>query len=359
MQMLSTLSPPQQPQQIPVRGPQPTAVRDEAASSFQLILRQQTSKSTSLDQSPDSAAQEVATPDLVQQELAAALIAQGMALLPTDPLAASAVPADALVLPSGKQIPLWQSSSTESAVPAQSPTQSAEGSGAQSAIDTLIRSGLRPQPPAQASPAQAQAPGQNPEMIKSAFSQMSQPTAQLHQEMDGEIRVLSDANARPLFQQMEHAPVKVGEAPAANAESPHFEEALARPIQTALGEGAQTLEIKLTPSHLGSVTVSLTQNQDGTLHVVLLTMTDKAARLLSEHTGGLMHLLRAGTHSSVQIEVQQFEQGQQHGQEGQPHQGQQNPREQERRQQQERQHGADNFLQQLRLGLLPLAAEAV
>jgi flagellar hook-length control protein FliK len=187
---------------------------------------------------------------------------------------------------------------------------------------------------------------------------MSQPTAQLHQEMDGEIRVLSDANARPLFQKMEYAPVKVGEAPVANAESPHFEEALAKPIQKTLGEGAQTLEIKLTPSHLGSVTVSLTQNQDGTLHVVLLTMTDKAARLLSEHTGGLMHLLRAGPHSSVQIEVQQSEQGQQQSQEDRQNQSQRDPREQERRQQ-EQQHGADNFLQQLRLGLLPLAAEAV
>lgn len=362
MQMLVSLFP---PQQAPVRSSQSIGNRSEGSSSFQQLLSRRQPKDRAPDPGQDSAfpsqspvSAEDAAPDLVQQDLAAMMIAQGIAPLPTDPLAPSAVSpvaTDALTLASASPTTLQQSAMTESALPAQSPAQNGEGSALQTATDNLIRSGLRPQSLTQSSPTQAQTSAQGQNLIKGTSTQPS--TAQAQQELDGEIRTLSDATAKPLFQQMEHTPVKVGETPVANAEAPHFEEALAKPIQKALGEGAQTVEIKLAPAHLGSVTVSLTQNQDGTLQVVLLTMTDKTARLLSEHSGGLMQLLRAGPHSSVQIEIQQSDQGQQQGQENRQNQGQRDP--QQERRQQEQQHGSDNFLQQLRLGLLPLAAETV
>ena len=376
MQMLSTPSPMQSAPapKAPTRAPSSAVGQKDGASSFQRLLDQQQPSGTAPGQSQSSssisqsqATTESATPCPIQEELAAALIAQGMVILPTDApvaLPTSAVPAvtgtDPLMQALGKQILYQQPATAESRVPFQPLAHSTDGTGPQSAAVNLPQDGLRQQSPV--SPAQALTPGQTPEMIKGApfqLSQLSQPAAKPQQELDGEVRVLSDPTAKPLFQQMEHTPVKVGETPTANVNSPNFEQALAKPIEKALVEGAQTLEIKLTPAHLGNVTVSLTQNQDGTLHVVLLTMTEKTTRLLSEHTGGLMHLLRAGAHPGVQIEVQQSEPSQQYHQEDRQNQGQRDPREQERRQQQERQHTSDNFLQQLRLGLLPLAAEAV
>lgn len=376
MQMLPTPSPMQSapPKQAPAQGAG-TAGQKEGGSPFQRLLtrqqfgdaapgRIQGSASPAQGQAaPESGPQELSVTDPAQQELAAAVIAQGMVILPTEALVSSpalAVPvitgADPLAQALGRQIVLQQPVSTENHAPLQLLAQSTDGTAPQSAIGHLIQDGLRQQSPVILS--QSQPPSQTPELIKGTLSQI---TGQPQQELDGETNVVTDSTAKPLFQQMEHTPLKVGETPTANVNSPNFERALAKPIQQALSEGAQTLEIKLTPAHLGTVTVSLTQNQDGTLHVLLQTMTDKATRLLSEHTGGLMHLLRTGSHPGVQIEVQQSEQGQQQGHEDQQSQGQRDPREQERRQQQqqERQHTSDNFLQQLRLGLLPLTAEAV
>lgn len=366
-------APPQQP-----AAQRSGAGQKKEGSPFQRLLDQQQLKGASPGQSQSSASssqdqamagcnpQESTVPDPVQQELAAAVIAQGMVILPTDALVSSpaftipVVPgADPLAQASGKQLVLQQPALTENRVPFPLLPQGTEGTVPQPAAGNPIQDGLRQQSPAVVS--QTQPPGQTSELIKGAPSQLSQLTSQPQQEQDREIRVLTDSTAKPLFQQVEHTPVKVGETPTAHVNAPDFEQALAKPIQQALGEGAQTLEIKLTPAHLGTVTVSLTQNQDGTLHVLLQPMTDKATRLLNEHTGGLMHLLRAGAHPGVQIEVQQSEQSQQQSQEDRQNQGQRDPREQERRQQQqqERQHTSDNFLQQLRLGLLPLAAEAV
>lgn len=362
MQLLPASSPPQSGS---VRSPQSTAGRREGPSAFRKVLDGQAARETPPDQlsagacaAQDSTAAEgtppdVTAPDLARQALAAALMALGPVRPAAEPPAAGSPPpamtAETLAQRPGTQPPLWQPASAEAAVPAAALPRSAEGAAPQPAPDKLMEAGPRPQT------APAQSSGQPQEPIRAAASQPPQPAVQARQEPEGEARVLSDSG-RPLFQQLEHTPVKVAEAPVADAQSPRFEDALAKPIQKALAEGAQTLEIKLAPAHLGSVTVSLTQNPDGTLHVTFLTVTDKAARLLSEHSGGLMQLLRPGAPTGVQIEVQQSDQGQP-GQEDRQNQGQRDPRQQEHRQQRERQ-GSDDFLQQLRLGLLPLTAEA-
>ncbi len=378
MQMLPTPSLAQSapPQQAPDQSYHTPVGQEKGASAFQQLLNRHQLKDDPTGQSQGIFSlfqcqealgcpnQESAVLDPAQQELAAAVIAQGMVILPTEALVSSPaiqVPvvtgADPLVQTLGRQIVLQQPVLTENRIPFQLPAQGTDGTAPQPAVGNLIQDGLRQQSPSILSPAQPL--GQTPELIKGTPSQL---TGQTQQELDAEVITVTESNERPLFRQLEHTPLKVGEAPTANVNSPNFERALAKPIQQALGEGAQTLEIKLTPAHLGTVTVSLTQNQDGTLHVLLQTMTDKATRLLSEHTGGLTHLLQTGRHPGVQIEVQQSEQGQQQGQEDRQGQGQRDPREQQERrqqQQQERQHTSDNFLQQLRLGLLPLTSEAV
>lgn len=374
MQMIST-PPNLQPtstQQSAMKDSRSTTPQKTEPSSFQRLLDQrqpqQSPPSASTTSAPQdmelagSSPQEAAVPGSAQEDLVAAFIAQNMVIFSPQTLTSeptTAVPAItgavAFAQSLGKNA-LIQQGSAENNVQSNLLTQSAQGAEPQVPITDLIQQGLRQQSLVQNQPlsTQTQATGLSQESVKIAATQLGN---QPQQELDADINTTLDSVAKPLFQQVEHTPIKVGETPQANAESADFEQEMAKPILKSLEQGSQTLEIKLAPAHLGSVTVTLTQTPEGALQVVLVTATDKTARLLSEHAGGLTNLLRAGTQANIQIEVQQSEQGQ-YNQEDHQHQGQRDPREQEQRQQ-NRQHTSDNFLQQLRLGLLPFSAEAV
>ena len=167
-----------------------------------------------------------------------------------------------------------------------------------------------------------------------------------------------DGWQQPLFREVEHMPVKVGDTTALDTTAPQFDNQLADTLDTALADGVQRLELKLTPENLGTVVVEMTRNPDGALHIVLRAETEQAARLLNDHSHSLGMLLQNSAQGEVRVEVpqpQQSEQqpwkqpdqngGQQQGGEGQP----------QRQHREER--STDDFLSQLRLGLLETAAE--
>lgn len=156
--------------------------------------------------------------------------------------------------------------------------------------------------------------------------------------------------AQPLFRDVETVPVKVGETPVADTTQPDLDAQLAKQIGTAMEDGAQQVKLRLTPENLGTLTIDLTRTQDGALQVVLHTTTEKAANLLSQHAENLGALLHNSTQNTVQVEVQRQEQSQQFQQQSQQQsqqhgQGQQHSR---------RQQSGEDFLQQLRLGLVTL-----
>lgn len=168
---------------------------------------------------------------------------------------------------------------------------------------------------------------------------------------DGVQMLYSETNTnRTLFRNVEATPVKVGELPTADTQSQNLDAQLADQISETLNSGAQHLEIRLTPENLGTVTVDLTRGQDGTLQVVLHTTTEKAADLLARHTGTLGSLLQSSNQSTVQVEVRPQETSQQFQQND---QGQHNGQNAYQQQQQRRQQSED-FLQQLRLGIVSL-----
>jgi flagellar hook-length control protein FliK len=164
-----------------------------------------------------------------------------------------------------------------------------------------------------------------------------------------------------LFQNVETTMIKVAEAPAAEstAQTAPVEKQIADQLTQALDQGESKVEVKLTPESLGSVTVEVTQQKNGTLSVVLTAESDHTRALLTQHMGNLQELLGAQGQKDVQIQVARQQESQQsdpsydgrndaqNGQSGQ---------QQEQRQQQARQD--QDFLQQLRLGLIPLDAEA-
>ena len=157
---------------------------------------------------------------------------------------------------------------------------------------------------------------------------------------------------QPFFQETENMPVKVGDGDTIDTQQPDFDAKLTQNVEKALSQGEQRVEIRLNPENLGSVVVEMTRSQDGSLHVVLHTETESAARLLSEHSGTLGLMLQNNSQGEVRVEVRQPQQENQQWQHpdqdgGQNHGGQQ-------REQQEHRQSTEDFLQQLRLGLFSL-----
>ena len=169
-----------------------------------------------------------------------------------------------------------------------------------------------------------------------------------------------EAQAAPLFERVEAPVVKVAEAP--------------RPVELEAGDGIEQLgrelggfvvnsvennrvEITLTPETLGKLTVEITRGTDGTLNIVLHTASERAANLLEKGADGLRQMLTANAQRDVQVQVRGNEETQQQflnpdGQNEQQRQGQQ----QQGRRREERQNAQD-FMQQLRLGLVEVNGE--
>ena len=162
--------------------------------------------------------------------------------------------------------------------------------------------------------------------------------------------------SQPLFQDSDGEAVfhRVGDAPVLDTQSGEMEVKLTSIIQTSLEDGGQHLSIKLSPEQLGNVVVEMTRSPEGVLHVILHTETEQAAKLLSEHSGTLGLMLQNSQQGEVRVEVPRPNQSEQPWQ--QPDQnGGQNQQESRQQQGQNRQDtSGESFLQQLRLGLLPV-----
>ena len=167
--------------------------------------------------------------------------------------------------------------------------------------------------------------------------------------------VQTEGAAQPLFDRTEHMPVKVGEADTLDATEPDFAPRLAKAITEAEQEGARHVELKLAPEHLGRLSVELTQGKDGVLHIVFHAENEQAMKLLQEHSATLVSMLHGSHSGEILVEVPRPQQGEQPWQQAEHQPGQQhgrNPQEQGRQRQ-----STEDFLQQLRLGLLGVEAE--
>ena len=184
----------------------------------------------------------------------------------------------------------------------------------------------------------------------------SQPDSTGTSQPQAEVQV--DSWQRPLFREVEQMPVKVGDNATLDTTAPQFDNQLADTLDTALADGVQRLELKLTPENLGTVVVEMTRNPDGALHVVLHAETEQAAKLLSDHANSLGMLLQNSAQGEVRVEVPQPQQSEQQPWK-QPDQngGQQQNGGEQRQQQNREQRNTDDFLSRLRLGLLDTAAE--
>ena len=165
----------------------------------------------------------------------------------------------------------------------------------------------------------------------------------------------------PLFQNVEATPVRVGEGESVDMTAPaqEVEKSLSNILKGALDQGDQRVEIKLNPANLGTVTAEFTRTPEGVLHVVLHAETEQTARLLSDHASTLGLILQDNTHGEVRVQVAQPQENQSAWQHPDQDGGQQQQQSHQQQQRNTPRQEAENFLHQLRLGLVEMETDAV
>lgn len=159
----------------------------------------------------------------------------------------------------------------------------------------------------------------------------------------------------PLFRDLKVVPVKVGEAETMEkAEQPPVNQVHDR-LAEAIRNGDTTMEMELTPHHLGRVKVEMIWHNDGSMHVILHADKPKTQALLDRDAGQLQSLLGRNSQQEVHVEVPRGQESQrpQYYEDEQGHHQQQQERQQEHRQK-EHKDSDEDFLHQLRLGLSPI-----
>jgi flagellar hook-length control protein FliK len=182
------------------------------------------------------------------------------------------------------------------------------------------------------------------------------PTEAQDEDTHVEVTEAPEAQAQPVFRDVEPVMIKVGEAPAVEEteQAADLNQQVAEPLMNALSQGETKVEIQLSPRSLGNVTVELTQQQDGALNVVLTAENSHTRDLLKQHVGGLQELLGSQNQRTVQVEVTRPQETQHDTPNYDGRNGHGNSNGQQEQRQRHTQHNSQDFLQQLRLGLIPL-----
>lgn len=180
----------------------------------------------------------------------------------------------------------------------------------------------------------------------------SADTAAQQPQTDSDKTVVTEQGGETaVFRQTETTPIKVGETTTTPKapEAQNVQNQVAESLGKAVESGEQKVQVQLTPEHLGKITIELTQQQDGSLRVVLQAENPHTRLLLEKDMSGLQQLLGRTTQQEVQVEVPRNQEGQQHQDLTEQEQQEQQRRQQEQR---EEKQSMEDFMNQLRLGLV-------
>lgn len=177
------------------------------------------------------------------------------------------------------------------------------------------------------------------------------PMEELHAESRTE---QADVEPQPVFRDIKAVPVKVGEVYQAEPTVENGVELkdLGDTLTQAIDRGENRLELQLQPAELGRIRVEMRWSDEGALHVILHAESTRTQSLLEKDMAGLQTLLGRETQQEVKVELpreqeaprQSFDDGRQNG-------GQQHHQQEQR---QSSRHSGQDFLHQLRLGLIPV-----
>ena len=164
---------------------------------------------------------------------------------------------------------------------------------------------------------------------------------------------------QPIFHDVKAAPGKVGEVEhAPEAQEANVAQQVDAGVAQALAQGESMVRIQLAPENLGSITVEIAKSAEGVIRVALTAHSGETRGLLERHAGELQGLLSSRTQQSVEVNVQRQQESQQnqnHNYDG--HNGHAQDGEQQQHRRQQKQDGGVDFIQQLRLGLIPADGE--
>lgn len=214
----------------------------------------------------------------------------------------------------------------------------------------------------------AETPASEPEAVPQTQQQPVQhtetqsaqaETAEGQESGDAETAAAAANEPQAVFHDVEAAPIKVSDTavPEESRQTPDVGQQIDNGLMRALQQGESRVQIDLTPEHLGSVRVEITHTADGGLHVALSAENNETRGLLERHAGQLQSLLSSQGRENVQVEVPRQQESQQNqnqqqydGRNGHGGQPQQEEERQQRRRPQRENH--EDFLHQLRLGLI-------
>ena len=186
------------------------------------------------------------------------------------------------------------------------------------------------------------------DQLRQETAQKQAPTAETGKAADKVEITQAEAQPEKVFDQVDTAPVKVSEARNQGTEVKSVPKQVAEQVTQALQKGETRVEVQLTPQHLGKITVELTQKGDGSLHIALHAENSQTRALLERELPAMQTVLSRDTQQTVEVQVPRREDAQQNAFDQAQHQHPQ----QEQEQKQQRQSSND-FLDQLRLGLVP------
>ena len=202
------------------------------------------------------------------------------------------------------------------------------------------------------------------EVVEEVVEEVTEAVEEVGEEEETEetVEVEEVVVEQPLFANVETAPVKVAEPEAeepVDLTQPRDVERMAAKIETLIvnQHGESRVEFSLIPENLGKITVEILRTQDGALHISLAATTTRAAELLGRNTGNLQHLLGADVRPAVDVQVRTTEDEAVRQLLNPDGQQEQQRQQQQRKRKDEEKGGAQDFIQQLRLGLVSLAGE--
>ena len=174
------------------------------------------------------------------------------------------------------------------------------------------------------------------------------PMEELHAETRTE---QADVEPQPVFRDIKAVPVKVGEVYQPEQTAAVELKDLGDTLTQAIDRGENRLELQLQPAELGRIRVEMRWSDEGALHVILHAESTRTQNLLEKDMASLQTLLGRETQQEVKVELprqqeaprQSFDDGRQNG-------GQQHHQQEQR---QSSRHSGQDFLHQLRLGLIP------
>lgn len=281
--------------------------------------------------------------DLEEQLLAAAISAMQVPIVPMEQVSAAEAPTLDAQGPVGQVMPQAQiqaQNAVRQEIPAQGAHQDSVESVPEERTGQLVQNSQVPEE----------------KSVDTGLVDRENDTAVQSLDKVDEVTVEEVGGEMPVFRDVKDVLVKVGETSAEESEAvsdTQLTEQIGEQVSRALEQGETRVTIRLKPERLGQVEVKLTLTQKGTLEVELRAESQLTQRLLEKESGGLQQMLMRSTQQDVQVQVTHQQESQQPFEDG-GHGGRHQNPQQERRQEH---RNTNDFLHQLRLGLIPLEGE--